>query len=311
MDNIFFGDLDGPFDLEDIFPDDPWIENTDVPVQNLEIPEHSVVTAREVLEETILSPDVNVQSTVVEETDHFFSEQFINLATMESNVNSLAADPMAGFEATDNMIMRNFEELLANVKQDVPEFTYEASSQLQNFHVHVSPEPENDLTAAVVPDVMIAENVPSLPESPTDTTNSGVFANDFSLDLNQLDPAIVKLLENLERSEDTTVKPDSKKRPLVEVEEPVDTVPASKKTKSQSCSSEERVPDKIAVRRMKNNEASRVCRASRKARHNDLFDQEKKLTIENKELAAKVKELSATVEYLRNHLVVKLSGRCN
>ena len=227
-------------------------------------------------------------------------------------MNSLATDPMAGFEATENMIMGNFDELLANVKC-IPRFTCEASPEPQNFHVQVSPEPvaEVDLTAAVVPDVMIPENVPSLPGSPVDTTDSGVFANDFSLDISQLDPAIVKLLENLERSEETTVKPDIMKRPLVEVSESADSIPASKKTKSQSCSSEEGISDKITERRIKNNEASRVCRASRKARHTELFIQEKQLAIENEELAAKVKELSATVEYLRKHLVVKLSGQGN
>ena len=47
----------------DILPNS-WIENTDIPVQNLEILEHSAVTAQEVFEETISSPDVNAFSAV-------------------------------------------------------------------------------------------------------------------------------------------------------------------------------------------------------------------------------------------------------
>ena len=71
------------------------------------------------------------------------------------------------------------------------DITYGASPEPQHFHVQVSPEPvaEVELTSAVVPDVMIPDNVPSLPGSPVDTTDSGVFPNDFSLDTNQLDLA--------------------------------------------------------------------------------------------------------------------------
>ena len=310
------------FALLDILLDYPWINNAEFPVQNLEnIPEHNI-TAREVLEETILSPAENLLGTK-EELDHFFPEEFINLATLESDMNSFNIEPLTSLLDTDNVnITDGLDDLLVDTKEDVA--CQNACQIPKNFLIDVfesepalehytSSEPTSD-TTAVVPDV-VPESPPSVPESPKDSTDTGVFANDFSLGISQLNPAILELLENLEKSAETNVEANSRKRSVEVKEESNDSMeaPISKKKRLPSSSSTDAgtAPDKIVERRIKNNAASKVCRASRKARHNKLFEQEKELLEENKVLTSKVKELTIRVEYLRNYLVNRLSGQCN
>ena len=306
--------------FSDTLPDYPWI--TEFPVQNIEnIPEHNGVTAQEVLEETILSPAENLLGKM-EELDHFFPEEFINLAAMESNMNSFNTDPLTGLLATDVIMPNGFGNFLVDAKEGV---ACEDACQIQNGILdvlkskpenpgnNILPEPITDFdTTAVVPNVVPASPL-SVPDSPVDTTDSGVFANNFSLDIDQFNPEIIALLENLETSVESNVEPNGRKRILAVEEEsnvPIE-APAIKKKKQQSCSStdEETITDKVVERRIKNNAASRVCRASRKARHQELFQCEKELSEENKVLAKQVKDLSATVEYLRNYLVNRLSGQ--
>ncbi len=258
----------------------------------------------------------------MEELDHFFPEEFINLAAMESNMNSFNTDPLTGLLATDVIMPNGFGNFLVDAKEGV---ACEDACQIQNGILdvlkskpenpgnNIIPEPITDFdTTAVVPNVVPASPL-SVPDSPVDTTDSGVFANNFSLDIDQLNPEIIALLENLEKSVKSNVEPNGRKRILAVEEEsnvPIE-APAIKKKKQQSCSStdEETITDKVIERRIKNNAASRVCRASRKARHQELFQCEKELSEENKVLAKQVKDLSATVEYLRNYLVNRLSGQ--
>ena len=287
--------------LSGILPDDTWIDNTEFPVENFEIPEHNVVTAREVLEETILSPAENLLGTT-EELDHFFPEEFINLAAIESNMNSLYTQPTNQFDT----YVFNAEE----------KNKFETPCMIQNNNmIQLNPvpsgisEPVPDFDSiAVVPNVIPASPL-SVPDSPVDEADSGVLANNFTLD--QLHPEIVALLESLEKSVEMGVNSNHLKRAAEEENCVPKEEPAYKKKKLQSCSStdEESIPDKVVERRIKNNAASRVCRASRKARHAELFRKEKELAKENEELTTKVNELSATVEYLRNYLVTKLSGQ--
>ena len=301
------------FFFSDTLPDYPWI--TEFPVQNIEnIPEHNGVTAQEVLEETILSPAENLLGTM-EELDHFFPEEFINLAAMESNMNSFNTDPLTGLLATDVIMPNGFGNFLVDAKEGV---ACEDACQIQNGILDVlKSKPENNIIPEPITDFDTTAVVPAspllVPDSPVDTTDSGVFANNFSLDIGQLNPEIIALLENLEKSVKSNVEPNGRKRILAVEEEsnaPIE-VPAIKKKKQQSCSStdEETITDKVVERRIKNNAASRVCRASRKARHQELFQCEKELSEENKVLAKQVKDLSATVEYLRNYLVNRLSGQ--
>ena len=306
------------FALLDTLPDYPWINNAEFPVQNLEnIPEHNI-TAREVLEETILSPAENLFGTK-EELDHFFPEEFIDLATLESNMNSFDIHPLTSLLVPDNVhITDGLDDLLVDIKEGAP---CQNACQIPNNDVfksesapenHTISEPISD-TTAVVPDV-VPESPLSVPESPEDTTDAGVFANDFSLDINQLNPAILELLEDLEKSVETNVETNSRKRSHEMKEasnDPAEAPVCKKRLPSSSSTDAGAAPDKVVERRIKNNAASRVCRASRKARHNKLFDQEKELLEENKVLTSKVKELTITVEYLRDYLINRLSGQCN
>ena len=305
--------------LTDAFPDNPWIDNTEFPVQNLDIPE-SNLTAQEVLEETILSPTGNLPSREAELVN-FFPEEFINLSTIESNMNSLnTLHTTAGFPTTNNDIMANiFGDFVVDAKQK------EAASQIQygTFLRKPKPVPQNDLIPEPIPDFDSTAVVPnvfpaspeSVPDSPVETTDSGIFASDFDFDISNLDPSIITLLDNLEKSAEASVEPCNRKRALVVEDESAEQLetPVCKKRRQPGIPVEDKevAVDKVDARRIKNNAASRVCRASRKARHADLFCQEKELGEENEKLAKTVKELSETVEFLRSYLVNRLSGQAN
>lgn len=66
--------------------------------------------------------------------------------------------------------------------------------------------------------------------------------------------------------------------------------------------------NKCAIRRLKNNEASKVSRANRKAKQQRLFDKEKELEKDNDRLRQLIQEMSSEAETLRKILVDKLSG---
>ena len=66
--------------------------------------------------------------------------------------------------------------------------------------------------------------------------------------------------------------------------------------------------DRFAVRRQKNNEASKVSRANRKAKHQRLFEKEKELEKDNERLRKLIEDMSTETEILRKILVDKLSG---
>lgn len=66
--------------------------------------------------------------------------------------------------------------------------------------------------------------------------------------------------------------------------------------------------DKNVVRRQKNNEASKISRANRKAKQQKLFEKEKELEKDNARLHKLIAEMTAETEMLRNILVQKLSG---
>ena len=66
--------------------------------------------------------------------------------------------------------------------------------------------------------------------------------------------------------------------------------------------------EKIVHRRNKNNAASRVSRAARKARHQDLFKKVVELEQENASLRIKIEEMTKEAEQMRSVLIGKLSG---
>jgi hypothetical protein len=67
--------------------------------------------------------------------------------------------------------------------------------------------------------------------------------------------------------------------------------------------------DRATNRRVKNNAASKVSRAKRKARHKDLFAKEIELQKDNAQLRLKIENMSKEAEVLREALVALLSGK--
>merc|ERR1712168_1611488 len=65
--------------------------------------------------------------------------------------------------------------------------------------------------------------------------------------------------------------------------------------------------EKEAVRRVKNNEASKVTRAKRKMKHSELFKQQTELEKSNAQLKIKIEVMQKEAEILRQVLVSKLS----
>jgi len=123
--------------------------------------------------------------------------------------------------------------------------------------------------------------------------------------LDFLEKADVQDLETIELEDllQQTASPQPTKRKL----ETSDSSPAAKRHKPSM------LPgggpeDKLTARRIKNNAASRVCRASRKQKEKDLFAQEDQLVKANAELRAQVEELTKETETLRKILVQRLSG---
>jgi len=66
--------------------------------------------------------------------------------------------------------------------------------------------------------------------------------------------------------------------------------------------------EKEAVRRIKNNEASKITRAKRKQKQEDLFKQESELLQSNAQLKIKIEVMQKEAEILRKVLVSKLSS---
>lgn len=80
------------------------------------------------------------------------------------------------------------------------------------------------------------------------------------------------------------------------------------KRKHSDTISEEEQSEKKISRRMKNNEASKVTRAKRRSRHQELFDKERKLTENNAELRIKLEVMQREADILRQLLVVALNN---
>lgn len=65
--------------------------------------------------------------------------------------------------------------------------------------------------------------------------------------------------------------------------------------------------DKVTLRRIKNNEASKVTRARRKEKHNKLFEKAAELEKSNAELRIKIDTMQKEADILRKALITKLS----
>lgn len=67
--------------------------------------------------------------------------------------------------------------------------------------------------------------------------------------------------------------------------------------------------DMKAERRRRNNAASKISRANRKSKQNQMFEKEKQLSEENEKLRNKIEEMTREAEGLRKILILKLSGK--
>ena len=65
---------------------------------------------------------------------------------------------------------------------------------------------------------------------------------------------------------------------------------------------------KVAFRRHKNNEASKVTRAKRKCKHKDLFEKEQELLKKNADLRIKAEVMQKEADILRELLIAALSN---
>ena len=313
-------------ELDQFFPEE--LNNLATPESNM----NSLESNMNSLESNMNSSEANMFSTR-EELNHSFMEKFIDLATIESNINLFNIDP---FTSLDNYNIANgLDDLLVDTKDDA---VGQNASQIPNDFLddvvtiaptpenHTIPEPISD-TIAVVPDV-VPESPTSVPvpenhtipepisnitvvvpdvvsESPLSVPVPSVDTTKTSLHNSQVDPACLALLENLEKFAKSNVESNSRKRSLEVKVESND--PTMKKRQSSSRSTDKRtVSDSVDERRIKNNAASRDYRASKKARHNKLFKQEKELLEENEVLKSKVQELTREVTYLKNYVVNRL-----
>lgn len=83
---------------------------------------------------------------------------------------------------------------------------------------------------------------------------------------------------------------------------PLDTSPSPAKKQKQMVKDE-----RYHIRRQKNNVASQISRAKRRAKHTDMFTRVKELEETNAKLKAQISEMEAEAAHLRKCLVTKLA----
>lgn len=286
-------------------------------------------TAQEVLEETIFSPSISNDKNFfhgIGDCGNFSPEAFINIHEMHLDTSILNTHTTTDTIIPPDTILDSTlsPDTIADttIPPDTtidttisPDTTIDATLSpdghniLINFNnaqeylrlplqdnLNIANAISDEDTIAVVPNV-IPESPASIPNSPVDSTDIGDYSNTFEFESTS---AIIKFLET-----SSETKYQSSERQVLDN---VDTLPPKKqKLLHKVCANE--VEDKVVKRRVKNNAASRRCRASRKSCHEALFKKEKELISQNMELKTQVETLSAAVDYLRQHLVSKLSGK--
>ena len=93
-----------------------------------------------------------------------------------------------------------------------------------------------------------------------------------------------------------------RKRKASETESPVSLTTSPSPAKKQMVKDE-----KYHIRRQKNNVASQISRAKRRAKHTDMFARVKELEETNAQLKAQISEMEAEAAHLRKCLVTKLA----
>lgn len=235
--------------------------------------------------------------------DSSFLERFIDLAALEPCQNTLNTHTVSSFLPSD------LNDFLEPFGQDV--FQEIASDE---SIIDVEGVSETD-SVALVPDVLEESLIPSddgFVENPVFVVDENHLVLDPLSSLSNIlvvDPTALNSIT----IEDMVI-PTSRKRSSAEKNN-TSTISKKSTISKPSCSllPEDAFPtchnDKVVKRRKKNNEASRACRAGRKARNKSLCEREKELISENKELTVRVDELSSMVNDLKNYLVQKLSEK--
>ncbi|XP_031560455.1 uncharacterized protein LOC116296560 [Actinia tenebrosa] len=153
-----------------------------------------------------------------------------------------------------------------------------------------------------------------------DTSNyTSTYAESTSSD--NIDVDLLQILELLEKDQTHTGEPVPEGSTVdageifpetvtsIKCKNPATEEPAAKRAKPQQIANHTS-SDKATQRRIKNNAASRVCRATRRQREEELFQKEKELIESNAALKAQLEELTKETQTLRSILVQRLSS-CN
>ena len=282
------------------------------------VPDH---TTEYVWGEVIPSPPSSSDETgLSDKLDESFLEKFIDLG-------AVGPGSVGGTASTV------LDDLLVSPKQDSKGEEVPVENCYGSALVTLSPSGESLVDVETINETDLVALVPEVTEemclvpsgnnwvdSPMlDFKENNVILSDHSIlpEITELDPSVLSMLES---SDASSIPDESKVSPNLRKRESTDVVerdrPPIKRSKLLESSSLDKLAltsdqssDKVAERRRKNNEASRICRATRKARHQELFDRENELIRENNELTSKIEDLSSTVNFLRNYLVEKLSRK--
>ena len=140
-----------------------------------------------------------------------------------------------------------------------------------------------------------------------------IFDSDFMkefLDNDANQPSTTEVSQ-LDVKDNSSPKSENRKRKSLESLDKVcdvKTKSVKQSTKLPSITVKDNETEKEAVRRIKNNEASKVTRAKRKQRQDDLFKQETELLQSNAKLNMQIEVMQKEAEILRKVLVSKLSS---
>lgn len=140
-----------------------------------------------------------------------------------------------------------------------------------------------------------------------------IFDSDFMkefLDNDANQPSTTEVSQ-LDVKDNSSPKSENRKRKSLESLDKVcdvTTKSVKQSTKLPSITVKDNETEKEAVRRIKNNEASKVTRAKRKQRQDDLFKQETELLQSNAKLNMQIEVMQKEAEILRKVLVSKLSS---
>jgi len=201
-------------------------------------------------------------------------------------------------------IMKEIDNLLAEAEQDVIPNTIEELLDVEIVDEAPTDNEQSDfLSSCVSSPGSVNSTADSCVTIATEKTNVGA---ELQYLLELLESTDTQELETIEANELCLEisQPKSLKRKLN-----TDTSNAAQVAKrSRPLASTNVVCDRATARRIKNNAASRNCRASRKQREQELFVKEEELLKSNAELKAQLEQLTKDTEALRKVLVQRLSG---